>query len=196
MNQSARHAALTSYCKRLAKAPLERTQHLSRISYLLTLPRVKKALNIDTETLVALKVMKPNTLDTKLEKEISALQMLKHPNIANIIEILYKASYKKKNGKVVTRDVIVMELADKADLFAFLKLSFNLSPSGFPEPILRGLVRQLVEVVEYCHQNGIVHRDIKPENILLDAEYNIKLADFGWAAVIDNKYHKTIAGTK
>ena len=157
---------------------------------------MKKAFNTKTEKLVALKVMQSDALDSKLEREVSTLQMLKHENITNLIEVLFKATYKKKNGKVLNRDIIVMELAEKGDLFGFLKISFHLNPSGFPEPILRRLFHQMVEVIEYCHQNGIAHRDLKPENVLLDAEYNIKLADFGWATFIDEKYHKTAAGTK
>ena len=38
---------------------------------------------------------------------------------------------------------------------------------------------KIVESVCYCHQKQIVHRDIKPENILIDSNFEPKLADFG-----------------
>ena len=48
------------------------------------------------------------------------------------------------------------------------------------------LFRQIIAGLSYCHQFNICHRDLKPENILLDSDRNIKLADFGMAALQPN----------
>ncbi len=46
--------------------------------------------------------------------------------------------------------------------------------------------QQIVDGVGYLHQLKIVHRDLKPENMLLDANNNIKIVDFG----LSNTYSK------
>lgn len=45
------------------------------------------------------------------------------------------------------------------------------------------ILKQLLEVLEYLHDEGITHRDIKLENILLDNDNNIKLIDFGFSTI-------------
>ncbi|XP_027420278.1 serine/threonine-protein kinase MARK1 isoform X5 [Bos indicus x Bos taurus] len=42
-------------------------------------------------------------------------------------------------------------------------------------------LQKIVSAVQYCHQKCIVHRDLKAENLLLDADMNIKIADFGFS---------------
>ncbi|THU62945.1 hypothetical protein C4D60_Mb01t10490 [Musa balbisiana] len=43
------------------------------------------------------------------------------------------------------------------------------------------LMKELILVIKYCHEMGVVHRDIKPENILLTTSGKMKLSDFGLA---------------
>lgn len=43
----------------------------------------------------------------------------------------------------------------------------------------RRLFQQIISAVDYCHRHMVVHRDLKPENVLLDANKNAKIADFG-----------------
>lgn len=69
---------------------------------------------------------------------------------------------------------IELEMADYGSLFTFLKELGPLEPQ-----IARFYFIQLIDALNFIHSLGISHRDIKPENLLLDQDYNIKLADFG-----------------
>lgn len=50
--------------------------------------------------------------------------------------------------------------------------------------------RQILSAVGYCHSFNICHRDLKPENILLTRAGDIKIADFGMAALHQSPDHK------
>jgi len=39
-----------------------------------------------------------------------------------------------------------------------------------------------MEGLGYLHSSGFAHRDLKPENLMLDNNFNLKIADFGFAA--------------
>nr|GMD85045.1 serine/threonine-protein kinase PEPKR2 [Ipomoea batatas] len=67
---------------------------------------------------------------------------------------------------------------------------------SYSEHQAANIFKDLMMVVKYCHDMGVVHRDIKPENILLTASGKIKLADFGLAMRIANGQRLTgVAGS-
>ena len=80
-----------------------------------------------------------------------------------------------------------MELAEGGDLFDKIE-----SDIGIGEDIAHLYFTQLISAVIYMHQKGIGHRDIKPENLLLSAEGNLKIADFGLATLFEYNGQKKL----
>uniref|UniRef100_A0A8C5GDI9 non-specific serine/threonine protein kinase n=1 Tax=Gouania willdenowi TaxID=441366 RepID=A0A8C5GDI9_GOUWI len=71
---------------------------------------------------------------------------------------------------------LIMEYASGGEVFDYL-----VAHGRMKEREARAKFRQIVSAVHYCHQRNIVHRDLKAENLLLDADANIKIADFGFS---------------
>ncbi|CAK74004.1 unnamed protein product (macronuclear) [Paramecium tetraurelia] len=73
----------------------------------------------------------------------------------------------------------------------FLKI---LKKGPFPFPLAKTLSGYLIKVLGTLHTAGIAHCDIKPENILIAADYNLKLCDFGFAR-LSNSNLRPAGGT-
>ncbi|KAI3376538.1 hypothetical protein L3Q82_016986, partial [Scortum barcoo] len=132
--------------------------------------KVKLARHVLTGKEVAVKIIDKTQLNSsslqKLFREVRIMKMLNHPNIVKLFEVI-------ETEKTL---YLVMEYASGGEVFDYL-----VAHGRMKEKEARAKFRQIVSAVQYCHQKCIVHRDLKAENLLLDADMNIKIADFGFS---------------
>lgn len=107
--------------------------------------------------------------------------LFSHPNIAK----LYKWFHDDNNI------CLALEIVVGGDLYVALQQTTN----GFGESRSAKYTFQIADALNYCHQQGIVHRDVKLENILLTANDDIQLSDFGWAANVQQDILNMYCGT-
>lgn len=150
--------------------------------------KVKSAKHIPTKITVAIKIIKKKKMNQqsliKVNREISILKEVSHPNISNFNLLNNIYNKPSLNVQVQLFEVIeseqhifiVTELANGGELFDHL-----VNNGRMKESVARVKFLQLISALNYCHNQKIVHRDIKAENILLDDKDNIKIADFGFA---------------
>jgi len=74
--------------------------------------------------------------------------------------------------------LLVLEHAAHGELFDVLYYNAALT-----EDVARTYFHQLIGGLSACHNSHVVHRDLKPQNLLLDAKYNLKIADFGLSSI-------------
>jgi hypothetical protein len=102
-------------------------------------------------------------VEERFLREARTLAQLSHPHIVRIYDV----------GQAGGRHFIAMELVQGPGLARRLERE----PADLAETLRLG--QQICSALEFIHEQGIIHRDIKPENILLDAEGNARLSDFG-----------------
>ncbi len=115
---------------------------------------------------VAVKLIRKPDLSAEdrehLLREARLAARLNHPHIVTIHDA----------GEIDGAPYIVMELIEGHSLF-------QRRPADLAETV--AIAGQLCEALAHAHDLGIVHRDVKPENILLTAQGEVKLTDFGLA---------------
>ncbi|XP_078279703.1 calcium/calmodulin-dependent protein kinase type IV-like [Rhinoraja longicauda] len=139
-----------------------------------------------TQTQYAAKVLqKTNKIDKKIARtEIGVLLRLSHPNIIKLKEIF----------ETPTEIILILELVTGGELFDRI-----VEKGYYSERDAAHAVKQILEAVEYLHENGVVHRDLKPENLLyadLSSAAPLKIADFGLSKIVNEQVTmKTVCGT-
>jgi serine/threonine protein kinase len=176
--------------------------------------QVYKALCKDTGRFVALKKLiiqhgGYNGMTPSVVREIKILQRLRHPRLVELIEVVsskgvehldehddHRSEQKAKKESKDTESkgdsrIIDAREAFKGNLFLVLEyVSHDLMALldvryQFSEMQVKCIFKQLLEALEYMHDQKYVHRDLKPANILIDSLHRVKLADFGLARCIE-----------
>ena len=133
--------------------------------------------------IVAVKVLRDAWLATPVDvkrfrAEATNAAKLKHPNIVAVHDV----------GEECGQYYFAMDLVEGQNL-AELTREGPLSPRRAAE-----LARKIADAVQHAHQQGILHRDLKPSNVLLDAQDEPQVTDFGLARPMDDGSSLTLTG--
>lgn len=113
----------------------------------------------------------------KAEKVI--LSMIEHPFIVNLV-----ASFQDDK-----RLFMLMEYVNGGELFSYLRRVGRL-----PDAHARFYTAEITLAFQYLHLMNIVYRDLKPENLLIDTTGHLKITDFGFAKIVEDRTW-TLCGT-
>ncbi|KAH6908386.1 Pkinase-domain-containing protein [Coprinopsis sp. MPI-PUGE-AT-0042] len=118
----------------------------------------------------------------ELYAEIKIHKFLGHPNIVTFLDC-----FEDEDNVYIT-----LELCPSGSLMDMLRRRRR-----FTEPKTRFFMLQLIGACNYMHAHQVIHRDLKLGNLFLDANMNVKVGDFGLAALIENpgERKKAICGT-
>ena len=128
---------------------------------------------------IALKALPPelshNTIEMEdIKENFQLIHNLYHPNIAA------SNNLEKDNANGIY--YLIMENCDGEDLRRWIKRKKK--DNSLDLNAVTAVIRQIADALDYAHSQNIVHRDIKPGNIMIDANGNVKILDFGLAAHI------------
>jgi len=106
--------------------------------------------------------------------EARILFLLRHPRIVHLHDFYPQSS----------SIFLVLEYCEHGDLAKQIQQRLRDGGMAFdPETAIKWWY-QLLDGLDFCHEHGVLHRDLKPSNLLLDSEFDLKLADFGVSSLI------------
>ncbi len=113
-------------------------------------------------------------------KEVSVARQISHRNVCRVYDV---AEYQGEH-------FISMEFVRGEELSSLLKRIGRL-----PQDKAIDVARQLCAGLAAVHERGVLHRDLKPANIMLDEHGDVRITDFGIAALASEVDHREMSGT-
>src|SRR6185312_399101 len=143
---------------------------------------VYKALHLELNKTVALKIVHPgradSTLRARFEREFRSLAAIEHPNIVPVFDA----------GAWQGFSYFTMRYVPDGALSAHL-------PRFRADPVAGcKLMVKIARAVQHLHESGVLHRDLKPLNILIGEGDEPLVADFGLAKWLDDDSDMTVTG--
>jgi serine/threonine-protein kinase len=144
---------------------------------------VYKARQEDLDRVVAVKMILSSHLASaeqvrRFQAEARSAAKLRHSHIVPIHEV----------GQCNGQDYFTMEYIEGQSL------AQSIAQGPIDVPTAVRIVSAIARAVDYLHRQGIVHRDLKPSNILLDAQGEPYLTDFGLAKILAPDAQLTATG--
>ncbi|EHB04704.1 Sperm motility kinase 3 [Heterocephalus glaber] len=129
--------------------------------------KVFQAKHRGTGMLVAVKeLLKAKVRAVYIISEVENLRGLQHPNFVQLLEVI----------ETYDKVYLVLEYVTGGNLRQRILRTEN---HRLPEEEARGIFRDIVGAMDYCHTQGIVHGDLKPQNVLIDSQGHAKICDLG-----------------
>ena len=134
--------------------------------------------HIYLKTQAAIKILQTRLVNADMEdflQEARTIAALSHPHIVRVMDF----------GVEGDTPFLVMEYAPHGSLR-------QRHPRGsvLPPIVVLPYVKQVADALQFAHQRKLIHRDIKPENMLLGANNEILLSDFGIALVAQSSHYQ------
>ncbi len=144
---------------------------------------VYKARQVSLGRIVAVKMLLFGPLSSpefvkRFRAEASAAASLQHPNIVAIHEV----------GVHQGQHYFAMDYVQGSSLAKVL------SNGPLPARGAASYLKTIAEAIHYAHERGILHRDLKPSNVLIDADDQPRVTDFGLARRLEGDSELTVTG--
>lgn len=144
---------------------------------------VYKARHCELRRIVALKMLLPDRLASvaefqRFQNEVLAVTQLEHPHILPVYEF----------GEFEGTPFFTTRLIETGSL------ANNLARFRGQAPASARLAKSIALAVHHAHQRGVLHRDLKPSNVLIDADGQPLLTDFGLARLLHQSSDLTQSG--